>query len=55
MGGGFAVNVEKGEENRYVHTRTGCFMPEHEPLGKLLPLDNIKDTLWDLGSGEIRL
>ena len=54
MDGGFAVNVGKVKGNPYVRTRTGCFIPEEEPLGKLLPLDDIKDTLWDLGSWEKR-
>ena len=54
MDGGFAVNVGKSKESPYVCTRTGCFMPEAAPLGRLLPLDDIEDTLWDVRSGEIR-
>ncbi len=54
MEGGFAVNVVKGKENPYVRTRTGCFMPEDEPLVQLLPLDDIEDTLWDLRPRETR-
>ena len=54
MDGGFTVNFGKGKENPYVRPRSGCFIPEQAPLGRLLPLDNIEDTLWDVWSGEIR-
>jgi hypothetical protein len=54
MDGGFAVSFGKGEENPYVRPRCGCFIPEDAPVGRLLPLDDIEDTLWDVRSGEIR-
>jgi len=54
MDGGFVVSVARGKENPYVCTRSAYFVPEDGPLGQLLPLDDIEDTLWDLGSREIR-
>ena len=52
MDGGFAVSLGKGEENPYVHT--GYLIPEDAPVGRLLPLDDIEDTIWDVRSGETR-